>query len=221
MTRKLLTLSLSFLLFFFVTPVNAIESTTATTGSARPTAPATSASKLKEQMRLLQDQKKATASQAKEEIRTAIQTKRAEFKERLQTIKDLKRKTVIERMDVKLAEVNKNQTAKFTEVISKLQAIVDKIKQLTTNANVLADISVAQAAIDSAKTAVETQAAKTYTMTIVDDTTLKANAGTTVSELRQDLTAVHKLVVDAKQAVQRLSTDKKAIRKEATSSANL
>lgn len=221
MTQKLLILSLSFLVLFFVSPVKAIESTTATTGSARPTAPATSASKLKEQMRLLQDQKKAAVSQSREEIRTAIQAKRTEFKERLQTIKDLKRKSVIERIDAKLAEVNKNQTAKFIEVISKLQAIVDKIKQLTTNANVLTDISVAQAAIDSAITAVEAQAAKTYTMTIADDTTLKANAGTTVSGLRQDLTAVHKLVVDAKQAVQKLNTDKKAIRKEATGSANL
>ncbi len=218
MTRKLLILS--FLLLFFASSAHALENAT-TTESAKPTAPTSSAAKLKEQMQLLQNQKTAAVSRVKDEAKTLIQTKRAEFKERIQTIKDQRKKALVERIDAKLAEVNKNHTSKFTEVINKLQAILDRVKQSATDAKVQADAAAAQTVIDSAKLAVDDQAAKAYTMTIVDDITLKANAGTTVSQLRQDLTAVHKLVIDAKQAVQKINIDRKLMKKEATTSANL
>lgn len=216
MTRKLLVIILPFLLLFFVSTVNAEDSTTK---SAQTTVD--SASKLREQIQLLQDQKKTAVTQIRDQEKALIQAKREEFKTRIQTIKDEKKKALVERIDTKLAEVNKNQTARFGEILTRLQGFLDKFKQSPSGATALTDIAAAQTAIDAAKTAVSAQSTKTYTMTITDDATLKLNAGATVSQLRQDLMVVYKLVIDAKQAVQKLNTDKSGIKKEATESAKL
>ena len=217
MTRKIFYLLLPvFLLVLFVSNANA---QTATTGGAQTTVD--NASKLKQQMKLLQEQKKDAMTQVRNEAKAMIQAKRDEFKTRMQTIKDQRKKLLVERIDTKLVLVNKNQTTRFTEVLGRLQGFLDKINKSAANQTVLSDIAAAQSAIDTAKSAVETQASKTYTMTITDDSTLKLNAGTTVSQLRLDLMAVYKLVIDAKQAVQKLHTDKSMIKKEATGSAKL
>lgn len=211
MTRKLLVLLFVFFLFVFVSPVNAED--TATAGAQRVT---DSTAKPREQERLLREQKRAAFTQVKNEIKAKIQTEREEYKLKIQTIKDQKKKALTERIDAKLAEINTKHTGKFLEILNKLQTILDRIAAGSSSS---AEIAISQTAIDAAKSMNEIQAVKTYTMTIVDDATLKLNAGTTVSQLRQDLSNVHKLVVDAKQAVQKFNTDKKAIRNEASSSA--
>lgn len=207
MTRKLLFVLFPLLLLIFVSGVNAQTATD-------------SAAKLKQQLQFLQEQKKAAVSKAKEEAKALIQAKRDEFKIKLQAIKDQKKKTLALRIDAKLARVNENQTAKYTKVLVRLQGFLDKIKS-ETDTQVLADVTLAQTAIDTAKAAVEAQSAKSYTMTITDDSTLKLNAGTAVSQLRLDLMAIYKQVLDAKQAVQKLNTNRHLIKKEASRSAEL
>ena len=79
----------------------------------------------------------------------------------------------------------------------------------------------AQTKIDLASEAVASQGAKVYTIDITTETNLRTNVGTTISQFRNDLTQTYKLVIDAKQAVQNLRTDKVMMKKEATGSANL
>lgn len=222
MVRKLLALLLiPLFLFVFVTTVNAVVSTgvesskNTTTGDAK-TKTADPSIKLNEQMQLLQKQKNVEAIRAKEEAMAIARTKKEEFKTRIQTLKDQKKKILIEKIDRKLAKINQKQTTKFSEVLVRLQGFLDKIKQSATDAKVLSDIASAQTAIDTAKTALDIQTSKNYTIEIADETTLKINAGTVVSQLRQDLTAVHKLIVEAKQAVQKLNSDRELIKREAT-----
>ena len=160
------------------------------------------ASRLKEQMQTLQEQKKAAVSKVRDE-----------FKAKLQTIKDQRKKILIERIDAKLSKANTKHTDRFTQVLSNLQTILDKISEDL-------DKTEAQSAIDAAKLAVENQAAKTYTIQITDETALRLNVGTITSQLRQDLMATHKLVIDAKQGVQALRKDNAIMKKEATNSAN-
>lgn len=166
-------------------------------------------------------QKKTEVSQIKENTKAMVQAKKDEFMARIQTIKDLKKRAVVTRIDAKLSEVNKKHTDRFSAVLTKLQTLLDKTSQTAKDKKVLADVEIAQAAIDEAKTTVANQAAKTYTIQITQETTLKLDVGTTISQLRQDLMATHKLVVDAKQAVQALRKDNAIIKKEATNSANL
>jgi hypothetical protein len=221
MIRKLLILLFPLLLIVFVPRTNA---QTATTGSAQTTIdPAT---KLKQQIQMVQGQKKTVAEQAKNDLETLTRMKRAELKARISTIKDETKKALMERIDARLAGVNKNQTTKFIDTLNKLQVFVDRANKTTTATDTakLRDIGEAQEIINFAKQAVLDQAEKTYIMTIINDSTLRANAGTTVSQFRHDLMAVYKLVMDAKQAVQKLylsNVNKETIRKEATNSARL
>jgi hypothetical protein len=172
-------------------------------------------------MQLIQDQKKAAVAKAEDDAKALIQAKRNDFNQKIQMIGDQKKKALVEQIDTKLAYVNKNLTTKYIEALNNLQGFLDKASKAGTGSANLIDITAAQAAIDAAKAAVTDQAAKVYTMTIIDQTTLKFDAGDIVSQLRTDLTAVYKLVIAAKQAVQKLYPGKSDIKKEATKSAEL
>lgn len=172
-----------------------------------------SASRLKQQRAEIKQQIKDTVQKKREETKAMIKTRRDEFKAKLQTIRDQKKKALVERIDTKLTNVNAKHTDRFTQVLSNLQILLDKMSEDI-------DKTEAQASIDSAKAAVETQAAKIYTITISAETALRPDVGAVTSQLRQDLVATHKLVVDAKQAVQALRKDSAIIKKGATDSAN-
>ncbi len=234
MTRKLPVIVFSLLLLIFVSKVNAQNTTTGSAKTVTTTNTQTAtdaASKLKQQMQLIKDQKQTAVSlkqqikeriqTKKEEIKEIVATKREEFKAKIQTIKDQKKKALVERIDTKLGNVNTKHTDRYAQALSDLQTFLDRITQSTTGTNALTNTATAQAAIDSAKLAVENQAVETYTITISTETALRSDVGTIISQLRQDLTTVHKLVVDAKQAIQKLNINKELIKKETTSSAEL
>lgn len=193
MVKKLLLLLT--ILSFLILPSIAYAQTSISTDSA--------ASRLKEQMKTLKDQKQE-----------ALKIKREELKAKLQTIRDQKKKALVERIDTKLSKANTKHTDRFAQVLSNLQTVLDKIGEDVGK-------TIAQAAIDAAKLAVENQAAKTYTITISTETALRLDVGTVTSQLRQDLSSTHKLVVDAKQAVQTLKKDSAIMKKGSTNAANL
>ncbi len=201
MTRKLLFILFPLFLLIFVSVANAQTATDA-------------ASKLKLQKTELRQQIKDVVAAKKLETKTIVATKREEFKTKLQTIRDEKKKALVERIDTKLSNINSKHTDRFTQVLSNLQILLDNISPN-------ADTAIAQAAIDSAKTAVENQAAKTYAITISSENTLRLDVGTITSQLREDLVVAHKLVIAAKQKVQTLRKNNALMKKDATSSANL
>lgn len=213
MIRKVLIgLVVTILVLVFVSGTNAQT----TTGSAA----VDSATKLRQQMQLLQDQKREAIGEMRDESKASISARKAEFQARLLTIRDLKKRLLVEQIDAKIKRINEKMTTRFMDALIRIQTFLDKFNQFA-GTNIVPEAVSAQLAIDAAKTAVDAQVAKTYTIEIGDDPTLKINVGKTVSQFRLDLTAVHKMVIDAKQAVQKLNTLKSGIRKEATSSANL
>jgi hypothetical protein len=149
------------------------------------------ATKLKDQRKLLQEQKGAAIAQA-----------RAKFEAGLKEMKDQKKKAIVEKIDAKIAEINAKQTTRYQQVLDKLQMILDKEAKTASGTAMLEKIENAQTAIDDAKTAVVSQAAKIYTIAIGTDETIKLNVGTIVSQFRQDLQAVYKKVMNAKIAEQ-------------------
>jgi len=206
MTRKLLYIIFPLLLLVIVSNANA--QTAATTRSVESAA--TKASNLKLQVQQLRDQGKTTVQVAKDEFRT-----------RLLLVKDQVKQKLVEKIDGKITQVNLDKTTKFILTLDRLQTFVDRFGKAATGTAALADVAAAQSAINTARTAVETQKLKTYTITITSDTALKINVGVVVSQFRKDLISVYKLVVDAKQAVQKLNTNREMIRREATGSAKL
>lgn len=180
---------------------------------------ATGTSTLKQQMTDLKNERKNAISQIREKTKAEIQALRDQFNVRLQAIKDARKRLLTQKLDLNIAFANTKHTARFSEVLTKLQEALNKISPDVKNPKILSDIKAAQAKIDLAKAALASQAAKVYTIEITDEISLRKNVGTTISQFRKDLMQTHKLVMDAKQAVQILRTDKSMLKKEATSSA--
>ena len=171
----------------------------------------------------------------RQEIKTTYQTKnqelKQEFKDKFAAIRDERKKVLAQNIDEKIAMMNKNHTTRLSEVLAKLEKILDRINTASETAKgkglntVSLDNAIANAkvAISSAKDAVSAQAAKVYNIQTSTDTTLKANVGVTVSMFRKDLNATHKIVVDAKQSVMKaemelakIRGEQKAMKKEGT-----
>jgi hypothetical protein len=150
-----------------------------------------------------------TLIQERQALKDEMLAKMQTFREQIQTIKDVRKKMLVERIDDRIATADARLTSKMTAALTRMSAILAKIK---TKGAVLkaqgkdttaldAAIAAAETAIANAQSAVDTQAAKTYTATIGDDATLKNTIGQMVSGFRLDIMATYKTVIDAKQAV--------------------
>ena len=111
-----------------------------------------------------------------------------------QQIKDERKKKIVERVEAKMAEINKRRTDMMLAQLNKMSEILVKAKARG------ADTATAEAAIASAKTAVEAQAGKPYTVEITTEDKLKIKVGEAMKALKTDLQAVHQKVVDARKA---------------------
>lgn len=148
----------------------------------------------------------------REEAQEKFQAKREAFQQKVATIKDERKRQLVETISSKLSTVNTNRTNQMTENLEKLSDILAKIQEKATTAkadgnnttNVDTAIAKAETAINNAKTAVVTQASKEYiiTITATGSGQLKRSVGATTKQLQADLSASHKLLVAAKQAVQ-------------------
>lgn len=184
-----------------------------TTGSAK--------ARLDKQLLIIKNRVKTEAKlelaeaikQKRLELKEIIASKQAEFKEKLKIIRDEKKKLIVTNINTKLAELNTKHTDRYIKVLENLQKILDAITNDADKVN-------AQQAIETAKTAVEAQATKIYSVTITTEETLRINVGQTISQLNKDLSTTYKTVITAKQAVQALRPEP-AMKKEATDSAKL
>lgn len=161
----------------------------------------------------IKDEKKIAKQAQFEEMKAKFEMAREEFKTKIQTLKDEQKKLVVERVDGRLAEINKNQTDRMSERLNRMTEIAGRIQERITDlANRPTDkeeniglmrtaLDGANTAIEIAKTAVSEQAAKQYIMTITDETVLKNSAETVKKQLQTDLQTTHKTVVAAKQAL--------------------
>lgn len=140
--------------------------------------------------------------------------RREEFRTRLATIRDAKKKAIVERVDQRLAQINTNRTAIMLRHLTKIEEILARIEtrvnDLSTSgkdvATIRTAITSARAAITTARTAVNAQAAKNYTIVI----TTEANLGSAVSSVRtafaKDLQTAHQSVVTARKSVRDVLT---------------
>ncbi len=155
-----------------------------------------------------------------QERNTAMKERRTAFTQKLKEIKDARKKTVVERVDTKLATINKNRTDSMTKVLERLEALLTKFSekaktlkgQGVDTASVESAISEAETAIENAKTAVLTQAANEYTPEITDETTLRQTVGAALKNLQNDLKTTYGVVTDAKRAVMKVAEELAKVR---------
>lgn len=134
---------------------------------------------------------------------------REEFRARLSAIRDAKKKTIVERVDKRIGELNTNRTATMLRHLTKIEEVLGRIEARTNTVatsgkdvtDVRTAITKARDAIAAAKTTVNAQAAKTYTIEV----TTEANLGSAVSAVRTqfaaDLQTAHQAVVTARKSV--------------------
>jgi len=153
------------------------------------------------QMRQLRDQKK-----------TLLMERRKSFQEKLKNIKDERKRVLVDRIDSKIINLNRQRTEEMAQALIKLQTILERLNTKINEAHANGiDTASASAAYDNAKNAVAaaeaavaSQSAKTYTIDISsDEAALKRTVGAVTSSFQSDLQATHKKVVEAKQAVSR------------------
>lgn len=153
-------------------------------------------------------ERKALIQAKRLEVQTKVKEARAIYKSKIEAIRDGKKKLVVERIDSKTETVNNKATDRMLGVLDKLESILKNITEKVSaakakgynTASVELAIQDAKSVIDSAKTILTEQAAKSYVLE-VDESALRQTVGSTVSQLRLDLQASHKAVIDAKQAV--------------------
>lgn len=161
-----------------------------------------------------------TKEQKKQEgEREQMKAKREEFTKRLTAIRDEKKKAVVERIDTKIATINKNRTDKMAKHLEKMSSILSRLQERLNAAKSLGKDTAAfetalidaSSAIVTSQTAVVQQAAKQYTASITDETTLRTTVGSVVSQLQSDLQTTMQTVVDAKQKLQNTLKEGKKI----------
>lgn len=149
------------------------------------------------------------------EIRTNTQKtileKREALKTDLKKINDQRKVYVVENTDKKLEKINDNRTDHLLNVLNQLEKTLAKVNVRISVAEAKGiDISATKnAALDASKaivvarTAVETQAAKVYKMTITTETKLKVDVGSTIQKLQNDLKQLRITVQTAHDAVRK------------------
>lgn len=218
--KKFCSVFLSVLLFLVITTTAAAQApTTANSASPRPLLPQKPAAvkELRQEIKEKTIDKLKTAREerlniletAREAAKEKFKEKRGAFMEKKEAIKDAKKKAVVERIDQKMADVNKRRTDQMNETLTRLSDLLDKLQERVdkakTNgkdtAGTVEPIAKAREAIIAAQTAVTAQAGKEYVATISEETKLKADVGTAVKSLEKDLKVTHQTVLAAKKAV--------------------
>lgn len=153
-------------------------------------------------------QRKETFEEKMEMRKERVATRSAAFKAKLLRFRDQVKAKRVENINDRLDKINENRTTIMLEHIEKIKDILENMEEKVDTAaedgkdmtEALAAIEEAKAAIDAAKEAAETQQAKDYIIAVTTETTVKADSQASRDNLRNDLKAVHDLIVAARQA---------------------
>lgn len=123
-----------------------------------------------------------------------------------------RKKATVERVQQRIDQINKKRTDQITAFLDRLVKILEKIESRKEKAkaagkdvsSVESAIKESKAKIEVARAAVKAQAEKSYTIEITGEPGLKNAVGKTISSLGRDLRKTHKIVIEAKQAVQKV-----------------
>lgn len=154
-------------------------------------------------------QKKQTIRENQAAYKKEMRQKREQFLAKLQTLKDERKKIILDRIDDKISTKNTNITNRWNTVLDNLASIVnrigDKAKKAKANGQdttqVDTAVTTALSLISAAQTAVDAQAANEYVITIDSETTLGLAASSAMTLFHQDLRSTHTAVKSAREGV--------------------
>ena len=198
--------------------------------SATPEQNREAAKRVSEEVRQMLSQKREAAKQTVEETReafqqkmeanrtaakTQIETRREELKQKLTVIKDERKKATVENVGSKLQDINTRSLANFSETLNRIEELMQKVVTRADKAEVSgadvaqvrSDIESFKTALAAARSAIVTQTSKVYSITVVDEATLKANVEKARQTLQTDLKKVQDTVKAVREAARVAVTD--------------
>lgn len=195
----------------------------AQTPSTSTSIPIKSGSTFKDKMEASREKFMMQKEEKEKMASTAAKTRKESFEKKLSKISDSKKRTTVEQAQKRLEEINKKRTTQMAEFLARTETILAKVEARTAKAkaagrdvtSVESAIASAKTAIATAKSAVDAQAGKTYIIQVsTDERGLKNAVGAAMKSLETDLRNTHKIVVDAKQAVQKVFSLIKSVKGE-------
>ena len=198
----------SFLAVFLAFPVSAQTGTT--TGNTLET----DRERVRSEIMEMRDDFKTRMDAEKAELQGEIQDKREALRAQLQKVKDERRREVVERIDVRLDELNARMLDHFSNVLDRLEDVLERIASRADKAEgrgldvstLRTAITDALSSITSARSAVQVQAGKTCIVTVTTENNLRVDVGKARKCLHDNLTVVREAVKAAKEAVRRAAT---------------
>ena len=198
----------SFLAVFLAFPVSAQTGTT--TGNTLET----DRERVRSEIMEMRDDFKTRMDAEKAELQGEIQDKREALRAQLQKVKDERRREVVERIDVRLDELNARMLDHFSNVLDGLEDVLERIASRADKAEgrgldvstVRTAITDALSSITSARSAVQVQAGKTCIVTVTTENNLRVDVGKARKCLHDNLTVVREAVKAAKEAVRKAAT---------------
>lgn len=177
--------------------------------------------RVRTQVKIEREAVKKRIETAREEAKKNIEARHAELKDKISKLRNEKKKQVATRLDEQLARLNEKWTNHFNNILVRLSEILSKVELRADKAQAAGkDVSAVRTAIVNAKnaiatarTAVETQAKKTYTATFSSEKELHAAFKAVKEQLRKDLfglrdgamKSAREVVHNAHQALQSLN----------------
>lgn len=145
----------------------------------------------------------------REEAKERFQEAREEFREKLAVIRDAQKQGILEHIADRLEHVKDRWTTHFDNVLTRLSEILakigtraDRLEEEGRDVSSVRDaITDAEAAIDVAQDAVNTQGENSYIIEISDEDSLREDVQSVRNQLHDDLTSTRDAVKSARQAV--------------------
>lgn len=161
----------------------------------------------RQQKKLLEFQTRIATKEA--ELKDKIASREGQLKAKLEAFKDKKKAEIAQRVNTNLNHINLNRVRAMTANLNTMDNLLTKVKTKTAEksaggtdvTSINTAIASADAAIAAARTALETQAGKDYSITVSTETTVHSDAKTKRDQLLADLKAVHEKVKLARKAL--------------------
>ncbi len=145
--------------------------------------------------------REAKLSEDSDVRKAKIASREAALKAKLQTFKDKRKADLTQRISTTLNDINKQQTQQMLKNLDTMSSILDKLEVILNNSEASAAIASTRQTIATTSAAVNEQAQNDYTIQVSSESTVRLDAKAKRDQLFNDLRAVRKDVIDAKQSV--------------------
>lgn len=181
-----------------------------------------SRNRFREMIKAERNEFKNAMEQKREELKVKIEKEKEQLREGLLKIKNEKKREIVEHVSQKIADLNKKITAHLSDVLVKLENVLVNINSRADKTeakgldvgSVRLAIGAAKNRIENARTAIQLQASKIYSITVNSEEMLKPDVGVSRQALQNDLKQLQNVVKEARDAVHSAATTLAGVVKE-------